>query len=68
MPQSLEDLLAKYDEDEAIDYDLADKGINSIKDLPNQGVFPERIEQCLSGWKEARARPQGARFEKAKCS
>jgi tubulin--tyrosine ligase-like protein 12 len=43
--EPIEDVIARLDAEESVIYDLDDYGINSLKELPNKGVFPDRTEQ-----------------------
>ena len=43
--EPIEEVFARLEAEESVIYDFDDYALESLKDLPNKGVFPERTEQ-----------------------
>jgi len=41
--ESLEDLIKRYEEEKETSWDMPDRGIESIPDMPHKGVFPDYV-------------------------
>jgi len=41
--ESLEDLIKRYEEEKETSWDMPDRGIKSIPDMPHKGVFPDYV-------------------------